>query len=106
MIDKIGNLSYDRALGLVLPYGYTRYLGARYSWEDYEKSGREENGLPPKKYKGGKNHNGQDLPNNVWYDEEQDIMFVTISEDYGLGQSSTIFFLREMSPEEIIQREG
>lgn len=104
----IGNLDIEWASELSAKYGYRVFLGGMYRWSDDRTSGSSF--MPGKcmtkedlfttynegeDVSFGKEFNGQELPQYLWYCEESDTFLVSIHESYGQGQSSSAYFQKE-----------
>lgn len=105
---QVGNLSASGVIKEAAGYGFTKYLGGTYSWRDYRASGKEffagacrdieelKNAYLAGNDEVGfkKELEGTKLPSGVWYCEKSDTLMICKGEDYGLGQSSRMYFHR------------
>jgi len=101
--EIVGNASTTAASITAEKYGFTKVAAARYSWSDYNGSGREYYGpadivadirqrLEIGVYYENELPDGTTLPRNLHYWPETEMLVYSVVEDYGCGQSSTIYF--------------
>ena len=94
---QIGNITesmFNDISRIAVELGFHIFLDGRYRWDDYRSGGTEVIGSPPEHFLGGKELDGKTLPHRFWYDEEQDILAFSLSESYGQGQVSSVYFGR------------
>jgi len=86
----IGNIS--EADKLVPPAEGYKFGGGKYAWQDEQSSGREVTGVIP-----SQSLRLSPVPGHRhwWYDATADVYAYIIYEDYGQGQSSTAYFVKE-----------
>lgn len=98
VLDQIGNLVYSSVQQLAVDIGFPVLLGGLYSWSNCQSSGKETHG---RVIKGRESTflGDVDLTKKMQrsghrfvYFPDQDVLGIRVTEDYGWGQSSTVYF--------------
>jgi len=101
-VDKVGNLPVKWAAREAERFGFPHLLGGMYHWRDYRASGSEiylhDSSVDELKARTvgafGKTLGEVELPEGTWYCQATDTLMVCVSENFGQGQSSRLYFGR------------